>query len=305
MVTPSGYERSAHIGGSADLSTKAFLVVGLARDCSQDLKSDVRKLLAALSTCTDLRWLVIESDSNDDTVEKLRELESEVGKFRFISLGSLRAELPLRTERIAFCRNRYLEELKENPEYVHVDYVIVADLDGLNSRIDEESFASCWARQDWDVCTANQRGPYYDIWALRHKDWSPNDCWSQRKFLVDHGVSPEQALFASVHSRMIVIDPNSSWIEVESSFGGLAIYRREALANAFYVGVTDSGEEISEHVPMHERLRALGKRIFINPKLINAEYTEHSRSLLLGSRMKRRYYGMLKSVRTAVRAAFK
>jgi len=100
---------------------------------------------------------------------------------------------------------------------------------------------------------------------------------------------------------MILIDAGEDWIEVESSFGGLAIYRREALADALYVGVTASGEEVSEHVPMHQQLRAKGKRIFINPRFINAKYTEHSYPLLFPSRLKRRLVRILKAIRGAIR----
>ena len=271
-----------------DLIAKQFLVVGLAKNCSKSIKTDITKVQSALKAFKHVQWLVIESDSRDGTVKKLGELEREVENFRFISLGALRKDFPLRTARIAHCRNRYLDELNGNPIYAHIDYVIVADLDGVNDQLTEQALLSCWARDDWDVCTANQRGPYYDVWALRHETWSPNDCWSQYRFLTEHGLSVNKSLFAAIHSRMVKIDENLDWIEVDSSFGGLAIYRRKALEGAQYVGLDDEGEMVCEHVQLHAAIKTQGGRIFINPGLINTGYTSHTKKLLLLSRIRRK-----------------
>jgi hypothetical protein len=108
--------------------------------------------------------------------------------FRFASLGQLQPTIPGRTDRIAHCRNRYLQEIAENPEYADIDFVVVADFDNLNTLVSAKSFRSCFKRQDWDVCTANQRGPYYDIFALRHPTWSPCDCLAQFRMLMRAGL---------------------------------------------------------------------------------------------------------------------
>jgi hypothetical protein len=234
----------------------------------------------------DVQWLVIESDSNDDTRAKLEELKAEIQTFQFIALGELCERFPLRTQRIAYCRNRYLHEIEQNPDYKDIDYVIVADLDGVTELLTEYGVSSSFSRNDWDVVTANQRGPYYDIWALRHADWSPNDCWRQYKFLMEHRMNAEKALFGAIQSRMITIREDCDWIEVESAFGGFAIYRKEALDGVQYSGLTETGEEVCEHVALHQILRTRGKRIFINPKLINT-YTEQTIGFLPSERIKR------------------
>ena len=271
----------------AGLSSKTLLVAGVVRDCAAELRSDVFRLKAALGRFRAVHWLLIESDSDDDTVTQLGELVAEVPNFKFQSLGTLRERLPLRTQRIAHCRNAYLQELRSNASYRGLEFLLVADFDGTNELIAEEAIVSCWDRIDWDVCTANQQGPYYDIWALRHPLWSPNDCSAHYRFLVQHEVPPEQALAVAVHSRMVRIDRDAAWIEVDSAFGGLAIYRRPVLDRAEYAGLDADGDEICEHVPLHCSIRANDHRIFINPKLINAGYTEHSRALLIGNRTAR------------------
>src|SRR5262249_34493255 len=261
------------------LAGKNFLVAGLARNVANSIKSEIYGLNSALRSFPNLYWLIVESDSDDQTIEKLKELQSEIPRFRFSSLGNLRSGMPLRSERLAYCRNKYLEELRDSQDYQKVDYLIVADLDGANSLLTNEAILSCWLKSDWDVCCANQRGPYYDIWALRHNTWSPNDCLSQYRFFVQNCLPEEEARFAAQYAKMIIIPEHFDWIEVESAFGGFAVYKRAALDDARYIGLTAQNEEICEHVTFHNMLRSKGSRIFINPRLINCSYTEHSRDL--------------------------
>jgi hypothetical protein len=258
------------------LRRRSFLVVGLARNCAKHIRADVMKLRSALSGLPNVSWLVVESDSSDGTVKALEGLCAEIPTFRYLSLGTLRKSVPLRTERIAYCRNRYLAELRDNPVYASIDYLVVADLDGMNDAITEEAISSCWQRSGWDVCTANQRGPYYDVWTLRHSAWSPNDCFEQYRFLTRFGMGSERALSSAVFSRMVRIPEDSDWIEVDSAFGGLAIYRRQAIGDAKYVGLNSEGFEVSDHVAFHELLKRNGANVFINPRLINTGYTEHT-----------------------------
>lgn len=234
-----------------------------------------------------MQWLLIESDSSDATVSRLEELARRDGSFSYVSLGNLRERVPLRTERIAFCRNAYLDVLRTDARYAAVDFVVVADFDGVNSLLTEEAITSCWRREDWDVCTANQRDRYYDIWALRHAEWSPNDCWAQYRFLTAYGVAHAKAWSACVRSRMLRISRQAHWIEVDSAFGGLAIYRRSALQQGRYVGLDALGAECCEHVALHRELRAHGYRIYINPALINGDSPDHTDSRFIERRLAR------------------
>lgn len=224
----------------------------------------------------------------------LERLQGSVPGFDAVSLGDQRHELPLRTQRIASCRNEYLQRIETDPRYADVGYVVMADLDGINTLPTPQALASCWEQQGWAVCAANQRGPYYDIWALRHPLWSPADCWAQNQFLQSHGVSSSAAFRSAVQSKMIVIAEDGPWIEVDSAFGGLAIYDRKALTGMRYDGLDDAGQEVCEHVGFHRRLRERGHRNHINPRLVNAAYTEHTIRLLPRERLK-------KAVRTRLR----
>jgi len=260
----AGFERASN-----------FLVVGCIRNCSRTLRDDVERLKMVMAG-KNIKWILVESDSADDTLDILKAIAERDPLFRYISLGRLANRLPLRTARIAYCRNQYIEAMR-GLEYDLIEYVVVADFDGVNNLLTRKAFISCWRRDDWDVCTANQAAPYYDIWALRHSLWSPNDCWRQYRFLLAHGIAHERSIDAAVYSKMLTIPPESAWIEVDSAFGGLAVYKKQLFEVASYDGLDEIGEETCEHVELHRSIKERGGSIWINPELINTKHTEHGR----------------------------
>ncbi len=257
----------------ADLE-RELLVVGLARDCARTLEHSVQVLAAALPGFQRVRWFVVESDSRDDTVAVLQRMAASRPGFEFRSLGQLEPRIPGYTERLAHCRNACLDYLRADLDLARIAYVAVADLDGINDGLTAAAVGSCWMRDDWSVCTANADGPYYDLWALRHPRWCPGDCWAESEFIGRHSGNTDSARRAAVYARMIQIPPTADWMEVDSAFGGLAIYRTEALLTARYAGLGADGAACCEHVPLNLHIRAQGGRIFINPELLNAPAAE-------------------------------
>ena len=258
------------------LEQSRIMIVGLVRNCASTLINDLDVLNRAFDQAKEISFFIVESDSTDRTVEILQKISNNRSNFNFISLGNLQDSYPKRTDRIARCRNKYLNYIENLDASQSVDYVVVVDLDGVNSKLDQQSVKSCWMRRDWDVCTANQHGPYYDIWALRHALWSPNDCWQQARMMRSLGLSRFKSIWSSVYARMITIPKNADWIEIDSAFGGLAIYRRRALLSCKYVGLNNLGQEVCEHVSFHQQMRSNGCGIFINPLLINGGIVEHA-----------------------------
>ena len=256
-----------------------ILVTGIVKDISRTIDSDILQIENALSDFKKVLWFLVESDSKDSSVEKLEKLSKSRENFRYISLGSIQEAGKPRTIGMATARNVCLEEVESYVPYSEVDYVAVSDFNRLNSKLSVEGIRSCFQNPMWDACFANQSGRYYDVWALRHPIWSPNDCWQQHAFFRKFYRFPELALNASIRNRMIHIPKNCNWIEVNSAFGGFGIYKRETYLLGSYSGVTSEGLPICEHVPFHEEIRQAGKRLFINPQLINTHATDHSRRM--------------------------
>ena len=259
-----------------NLFKKPILIIGLIRNGENVLAENIIRLREAVTKFSEVHWLLIESDSSDNTVGILKKFSEDLLNFRYLSQGNLSEKMPLRTERLAFCRNIYLQEIRNNPRYEDVEYVIVSDFDDTNALLTEESMLSCWQRDDWDVCAANQLGPYFDIWALRHHVWSPGDCWLEHRFLSQFSKQSSELIYACIFSKMITLPKEAEWIEVDSAFGGLAIYKKSIMSQGNYIGQYDNGIEVCEHVPFHFGIRQRGGKIFINPRLINTDYTEHS-----------------------------
>jgi hypothetical protein len=264
--------------------SETISVVGVARNCGKTLRSDVTRLMHAASRFANKRFFIVESDSSDDTPVQLRSLQSAIPGFAYSSLGNLQPRISLRTERIAFCRNHYLDALRSDPAYCDSDFVIVADLDGINNRVKAGTLDSCWnSPLSWSAMFANRVGRYYDIFALRCKGWCDANCFESYSELQKR-MTDKLARYAAVESKMIRIPPEHAPIQVESAFGGLAVYRREAILEGRYSGVQDNGMEVCEHVSLNTALAALGHMMYINPSMVAGGVREfpgkdHLRSL--------------------------
>lgn len=274
-------------GLAKKISSEEIAILAICRNVENNLESELLKLIDAFSDFTRLHIRIVESDSSDNTVNLLKQLSETLLNFEYRSLGNLELSIENRWERIAYCRNTYLQMLREDQDLSKVTYFAVADLDGVNTLIDRSAVLSCWLRDDWDVCTANQNAPYYDVFALRHSIWSPDDCWKFENSLRRQGVHPTLATEIAVYKRQRWISKFSEWIEVDSAFGGLAIYRRSILRDAQYRGILNDGSIVCEHVPFHESLRSYGARIFINPRMINASWNAHTAPHRRLNRLKR------------------
>jgi len=253
-----------------------LVIVGNTRNGASMIGREINNLRQSTINFKKVSFFIVESDSSDSTLIELKELAKQIPNFDFVTLGSLSTLMPKRTQRLAHCRNRSLDEIINNSRYSSVDYVAVADLDGVNEALSAEAIQTCWDTPvAWDVVTANQEGLYYDIWTLRHPVWCPNDCWKQYHQLLGM-FGPEQALELAVASKMLHLDRSAGFVEVDSAFGGFGIYKREAFISGRYNGLNEVENQISDHIPFHADLKRKGYNIYINSALINAVETEHT-----------------------------
>ncbi len=273
------------------MGVKKIAIVGTISNAEHSLQMNLRRLLMASSDFKVELIYLVESDSKDDTVNVLRRLSHDLNNFRFMTLGELQQEIPDRISRIRFCRNQYVEELRKS--VVGIDYVVVADLDGMNSRITKTGFNSSFMRSDWSAVLANQLGGYYDLLALRHQDWCPNDILNElrqeqekidtshinifsffRRF--DRRLEFDQARKKAIYSKMRKIKISSDWIEVLSGFGGLGIYRFELFQDFDYSLQAGDLPHESEHVAFSKKIVQSGGKVFINPRMINNFYNTYN-----------------------------
>lgn len=263
-----------------DLNERPVVVVGIVKNIEKTLKKDIQILSKALGFFREIHWFLVESESNDKSVSVLSEFKKTNNNFDYQSLGTSLKDSTTRTDVMARARNAYLAYLREKLDQNEFPYVVVADFNLLNNKLSRNSVLTSWSNDNWDVVTANQSGPYYDIWALRHTLWAPNDCWEHHRFIRNYVRFPESALTFSIRSRMLRINKKSNWIKVDSSFGGFAIYKSQfLLMSNHYEGLDENGKMVCEHVTFHKKLTDNGARIYINPAMINTKYTDHSRQI--------------------------
>jgi hypothetical protein len=253
-----------------------LVVAGVVRNAEQTITKEIRRLSRGLGKKFDLDWAIVESDSSDKTVDKLTRIRARGNDFYFESLGNLQIEIPDRVDRISYCRNRYLEIIETKKNLAATDWILVVDLDNINRRVDGKMIYDLTKRGEASAYFANQIGPYYDIYALRHPIWNPKDFLPLLLELDSMGVSKDLAQAIAVESKMLRINKAEPLIFVDSAFGGMALYSYGALITHRYATQSADGNKFCEHVGLNLSLRSKGHKLAIHPGLVNARYTEHT-----------------------------
>lgn len=252
-----------------------IVVAGVARNCAASFCEEMATIRRALKHHDIARVVVVESDSTDGSAQFLEEWSCQAEENTYFSLGELQGVYPRRTERLAYCRNVYMKFLERN-DFFGADYLYITDMDGVNTHLNSGIFdgvISTLRQMPGSAATANQLYKYYDIWALRHPTWSPNDCWESFHQL-SPALGPVQAHSVCNESRMVHIDTGLPPIEVDSAFGGGGVYDTAVLAGCRYKGVANNAETC-EHVSFSHDYRQNGGRIFVFPAFINHDKSEH------------------------------
>lgn len=206
--------------------------------------------------------VLYENDSNDNTRELLEKNKKD--NYHYVFENNITEKR--RTVRIANGRNKILDKIYEiniNNEY---QYMIMLDLDDVNkSGKFVDSIESCFTYPEdkWDVFTGNQIDRYYDLWALRKKGDMEYDCW---QMINKHGDNDSNR-HKYVYSKYKVY-PQGKLLEVDSAFGGVAIYKLSSISNCRYVGNHPDDSEKCEHVEFNECIKRNGGKIFINTSFL-------------------------------------
>jgi glycosyltransferase involved in cell wall biosynthesis len=254
------------------------LVCGTARNVASKIESFLEVCDGSFSGFNSLQYLICESFSTDRTVEELEELARKRSNFNWFTDSTIDINERLRTNRIASARNQIIKKVRT--DYSTVDYIVMADLDGVNRDLTQKSVESCWRLEEWDMVSANQPLKYYDIWALRASGWSETDCWAEYEEL-RLSMSKREARRKAVTSKMRSITRSHAPIKVRSAFGGLAIYKKNVFLEGTYKGFTTDGVEVCEHVSFHQDLLDKNRSLFINPRLVNLNEMSQLRNIFI------------------------
>jgi hypothetical protein len=250
-------------------------ICGTVRDVSDCIKLNVElidQFTCALST-KNKHWIIVESDSEDDTLSCLDDLSKLKNNFFYYSYGRLKSKIPLRTDRIAYCRNKYLQLVKDSilKNVNQADILMVVDFDNVHSNLDPVNFQKNFKYpyfHEWNASCCNSTNFYYDLWALRAPHMINYDCWRMYDKLKKKGYSSFVSYFYSVMRKHKKIIHNQDPIRVVSAFGGCALYKLPLPSSSKYIGIRSDGSELCEHVSLNKSIINNGGSIFIHPSFI-------------------------------------
>jgi len=260
-------------------------LVGCTKNSETTITENLDKLVEIGSLFYEYKIFIYENDSSDNTVIQLQQFKDLNDNFDFVhEIGINEQYQNVRTNVLAHGRNLLFDKVDSS-----YDYMIQIDLDGLLLGFNPKSIYEVFNYNvnDWDVMTANCTDRYYDIWALRISSdvWKQDvhgliwdnplnhDCWYHQN---QNNMHPRE--YIKTYQKIIPV--NSPLIETDSSFGGLAIYKRSKLENCMYFGAVynDWGNFLHpqcEHVPFSNGIKKNGGRIFICPSLVVTCQKEH------------------------------
>lgn len=255
LALQADYERRVERGYRVMQGRRA-VICGLARDVSRTLPVMIEHVEVLGERFADYRVLIYENDSRDATPEILSEWAEANPR---VHLLSERLGAPVndnrrcldRAARMAYYRNICQDALAEN--YAAYDTAVVADMD-LPLGFSVDGVAHTFSHDAWDFV-----GSYGVIYKRLGNE--PNcslhyDAWAFRR-QGSYDALDTATVNAMQWRRGEELAP------VYSCFGGMGVYRMQALLSARYQGID------CEHVPLHRQMRESGYgRQFLNPSQI-------------------------------------
>lgn len=265
---------------------KPALFCGVVRNGGSALQATLDGLEAVRSKFLDTKFIIVTNDNTDSTDEVLDKWANMSPKRNIVvRIDGLLEAFPNRIDRICAARNFYLRKVQIEAKEAHWEYCIVVDLDGPNESLDPNWFHDLEKFPvAWDAIFANQKEAYYDVYALRHDRWCPQDCWVEVESSISRIIKRipkvrswvrrnlvNKLVFARQHKIVRTHPP----IKVNSAFGGLGIYRVQALNGIYYGSRRANNYVVCEHVVLNEAIAKRGGNLYVAPNLINGAPKEH------------------------------
>ena len=262
------YYNNVTILGRQKASESSVIICGICRDAEKNLKFNVPRIERIGELFNDYKVVVYENDSKDLTKDileiwqksnpRVTVITETLGDKKFGSVASFE-----RANALADCRNKYLKLVNDT---IDSDYVIMLDMD-IEGGWSYEGICNSLGHTDWDMIGSNGilYGPvdennnmidksdsygrvYYDTYAFRR---------------VGH---PKP--HSSQEINQLFYNRGEPFIKVMSCFGGLGIYKRDAIRDIWYSSQKPDSAAC-EHVYFHMDMAKNGfDRIYLNPSQI-------------------------------------
>ena len=265
---------------------KASVVVcGIVRDAEKGLRRNIPVINDVVAKFADYRIVMIENDSKDDTKQLLADWVATDEERIIAVMEDTNAEKSIptakeshganpffchkRIDKMARLRNRYMDKLA-SPSFADTfmpDYLIVVDMDV--AQLYGDAIMTTFEKKDveWDAVCAfgystspKLKRRYHDTYALTL--WGEQDKPQTEQMIKE---------YADKYGRLT---PHDEWVRVASGFGGLTIYRYEAVEGLRYaepaIENDDARVEVRcEHFSLYKQMIERGyDRFYINPAMV-------------------------------------
>ncbi len=281
--------------GNIDISSLSFLICGIVRDAERGLRHNIPVISQFCKLTGGYEVILFENDSKDHTKELLRgwadsdphvHVFMEDNKRLPVVDGNIK-ESPRtnlfyskrRIGKMVSLRNQYMDYIKEHN--LSADYLMVVDMDV--DRISLDGILSSFQHDsEWDAVTAfgysigpKLRRRYHDTFALE-------EYGTMGIPRTEENISKLQDKYRNLKG--------SEWIRVDSAFGGLAIYRFEAVRGLRYQLLANDDLRVPcrcEHTSLSIQMKQRGyDRFYINPQM-RIYYQRLTFSIVRGSLSRR------------------
>ena len=247
--------------GRVEARRQKLAIVSIARDSMPHLKNTLRLVDELAGLWRDCVYYVYENDSTDGTGDVLDDFAiRQWVTVEHDRLGGedIRGFEPERTVRLAKCRSKCQEWVRRHAS--DAGYVMVLDTDphggfsvdgvlnslgwfcemlGSSLHLREPGAMASYSLFMREESPGGYGAAHYDAWAARLNHWED---------LRDH-----------MWFHLLMPPVGTPPIPMNSAFGGLCLYRREA----FLAGTYEGGD--CEHVFLHRSMQRAGYQLFLNP----------------------------------------
>lgn len=258
------------------LGQSTLIVCSIVRNAQHGLKKNIPVIDALCRLCKDYRIVVYENDSIDNTKSLLLKWKHKDSHRIHILLNQFNVPNTIpsqqevkgnpffsrkRIDKMSSLRNQYMEYIDR--QKWDADYLLVVDLDVAHLYL-ENILTSFNLNMEWDAVTAfgystspRFKRRYHDTYALtEYGDTMSPQTEIKIKNLADK--------FAGLRKK-------DKCIRVFSAFGGLAIYRYEAVKGLRYYPCENNDKRVEvrcEHYSICSQMAERGyNRIYINPAM--------------------------------------
>lgn len=267
-----------------NISDISLIICGIVRDCAGGIKRN-RPVIDKLCTLVkDAKVVIFENDSKDATKSLLDQWSKECKyvyvqseDFNTVTIPTVKAANGVnpsfsakRISKMAYYRNKYLDFVRE--QGWSADYLMVVDLDLRKIELDG-LIHSLSIADTWDMLAAN--GVIYSPSAFFRRRY--NDTFA----LVENGEEAIPQTETSIREKQYKwahLKKSMPLQPVYSAFGGLAIYRFQALQDCRYEALLNDDARVEvrcEHFALCKQMHEKGfDKMYINPAL-KVTYTSY------------------------------